>query len=453
MPRKNTIDIFVQKAIDKHGDKYCYDKVNYIDNKTKVIILCKIHGEFTQRPVSHIRGAGCPKCAKERNKLNTETFVKKAKKIHGESYCYELVDYINSKTPVKILCKHHGLFLQQPVVHLGKHGCPDCAKIIISSKNKSTTKDFIAKASKIHENKYNYSKTIYTKKDNKVLITCPIHGDFLQVASNHLSGYGCYDCGIDSIKNKQKLGNNKFIKKANIIHNNKYRYKNTIYTNTSTKITITCPIHGDFQQTPQVHLLGHGCQKCSPCKRRDTNDFINESNIVHNFKYNYDNVIFTKVDTKVDIICPTHGLYKQTPGHHLNGHGCPGCAKTGFDINKQGLLYFVKFDKKLAEFWKIGITNNNLKSRFRKDAKNIVMSYIWKFPIGKYAYMLEKLVLKKFKDYRYNYDVDNILLEYAGDTECFKQTLSHNTVCNFIKNHPITTKKAIDYTEWSIIDY
>ena len=138
--RSLTKEEFIKKAREVHGDKYDYSKVKYINNYTKVCIICPEHGEFWQNANSHLRGCGCPKCCNNGVKLTTEEFVKKARKIHGDKYDYSKVEYKNSHTKVCIICPEHGEFWQTPTSHLhGESGCPMCM-----GKNK-TFNDFVIK--------------------------------------------------------------------------------------------------------------------------------------------------------------------------------------------------------------------------------------------------------------------------------------------------------------------
>lgn len=125
--KKLTQEEFIKKAQKVHGDKYDYSKVDYKTNKDKVCIICPEHGEYIQRPDMHIYGQGCPRCKTDKLSSNKETFVEKARKIHGENkYDYSKVEYINAKTKVCIVCPIHGEFWQTPNVHLGGKGCPKC---------------------------------------------------------------------------------------------------------------------------------------------------------------------------------------------------------------------------------------------------------------------------------------------------------------------------------------
>ena len=129
--------------------------------------------------------------------------------------------------------------------------------------NRITTEQFIAKAKLKHGNKYDYSKTIYNHSTEKVKIICPIHGEFEQQASVHLFGCGCPKCGNKTIGDKKRIKVNTFFTKANKVHNNKYDYSKVKYKNINEKVTIICPIHGEFEQTPYHHLEGQGCPKCA----------------------------------------------------------------------------------------------------------------------------------------------------------------------------------------------
>lgn len=123
---------------------------------------------------------------------------------------------------------------------------------------KLTTNDFITKANKVHNNFYDYSKTIYSNAHTKVTITCPVHGDFTQKACNHINAsQGCPKCA-----NNERATVDEFILKANLVHNNFYTYTKTMYKNSHTPVIITCPDHGDFSQKPYVHLQNHRCPKC-----------------------------------------------------------------------------------------------------------------------------------------------------------------------------------------------
>lgn len=192
----------------------------------------------------------------------TLNFIEKAKEIHGDKYDYSKVKYINSKTKVCIICPEHGEFWQVANSHLRGHGCLSCYNKNRSQLQSCTKEKFIKKAIKIHGNKYDYSKVVYSNNRKKICVICPIHGEFWITPDSMIRGRGCKKCGIISAKNKNKMNQEEFIKRANEVHNNKYDYTDSVYINTDTKVKIICLEHGEFWQTPHHHLNGHGCSFC-----------------------------------------------------------------------------------------------------------------------------------------------------------------------------------------------
>ena len=190
--RKITTEDFIKKAIKIHGNKYDYSLVEYKNAISKVKIICPEHGFFEQTPNSHLSKSGCMKCGGRYSEQND--FLEKTKKIHGDIYDYNLVNYKNAKTKIKIICKKHGVFEQLPNSHLSGSGCPKCGKIN-SIKNQTILQtDFIDKCNLIHNHKYNYNLVDYKNCKIKVKIICPEHGIFDQLPDHHSRGVGCPEC-------------------------------------------------------------------------------------------------------------------------------------------------------------------------------------------------------------------------------------------------------------------
>lgn len=190
-------------------------------------------------------------------KLTTEEFIKRAKEVHGDKYDYSKVEYKNNHTKVKIICLIHGVFKQEPRMHLSGEGCVDC-----SGSRKKTTEEFIEQAIVQHGNKYDYSKVEYKNTNTKVKIICPIHGEFEQTPECHLMGQGCSACSDVRRANILRKTTEQFIEDARAVHGNKYDYSQVKYVNNRTKVKIICPEHGIFKQEPRLHLSGKGCQEC-----------------------------------------------------------------------------------------------------------------------------------------------------------------------------------------------
>lgn len=130
---KKTKDKFIKDAVAVHGNKYAYDEAEYIDSKTKIKIICKRHGVFMQTPDKHINSKeGCPLC-NGKPICNTESIIGRFKEVHGNKYDYSKVSYVNNKTKVEIICHNkdvsgneHGSFFQNVSHHIGGCGCPKC---------------------------------------------------------------------------------------------------------------------------------------------------------------------------------------------------------------------------------------------------------------------------------------------------------------------------------------
>lgn len=360
-----SIDELKKLAIEKHGNKYNYDKSIYINAKTKTTITCPTHGEFYQLWSAHIRGNGCIKCrnatASKTNTLTLQQFIDRANVIHSFKYCYSLTNYINKKHKVIIICPKHGEFTRIASEHLRGRGCPKCGtslsdseiqellikrntyyindnsvfckihgKMLFSvnefykqkgcpkcAKNKASFNDFINKANCIHGGIYEYSD--YKNLLEPVEILCRKHGPFTITPSSHLRGKRCEQCDIDDI-----------LAKLHIIHSNRYTY--TLKSKLkSSIISIICPRHGEFQQTLQNHMTGAKCRKCayddlSLNTRKTKEQFVNDAEMIHGKLYGYANAEYVNTDTPVSVICPKHGAFNIKPADHLNYCGCPQCS-------------------------------------------------------------------------------------------------------------------------------
>lgn len=217
MSKKMTFEGFLELTQKIHGKKYKYFKSTFVNSHTKMKIKCSIHGVFYQTPRKHVRSKqGCTHCAKKRigleKRLSEKEFLERANKIHSNAYDYGLVEYINGRAIIKIICKIHGLFKQKAHAHL-KNGCPKCADLETARlSSEKCGKTIITRFKKVHGNRYNYSLVDYKKIKIKVKIICKKHGIFKQTPTNHLAGAGCPQCNqskgenaIERILKKEKI--------------------------------------------------------------------------------------------------------------------------------------------------------------------------------------------------------------------------------------------------------
>jgi very-short-patch-repair endonuclease len=205
MSEKLTTTEFVQRAAVIHGNKYDYGKTIYgKDNKEKVTIICPIHGEFHQKPNSHLRGCGCVFCSGKYTS-NTNDFIKKAREIHGDKYDYSKSTYVSAHVPVIIRCPEHGVYKQKPNTHLNGSGCLKCGFVKTATSRRKSQAEFITEAKHIHGDLYDYSKTIYEGEHRKLQIICKKHGEFWQTPHLHLhrDSCGCPKCRLS--KGEQRI--------------------------------------------------------------------------------------------------------------------------------------------------------------------------------------------------------------------------------------------------------
>ena len=353
-------------------------------------------------------------------KVTTSDFIKRANEVHGNKYNYELTKYIAAVKNVTIICPEHGEFLQRPANHLSGRGCSECG-----GNKPLTIEKFIERARAEHGDRYDYTQVKFKSVENKITIICHKHGAFTQGVILHLKGFNCPKCGRESVAGKLSHTLERFIEDAERIHGNKYDYTEVEYKNALIKVKIICPVHGSFHQTPASHVRGVACSKCSDIiaadkRRLSTDQFVSRAQEVHGQKYDYSRANYVTSHGKVEIICPEHGAFWQSPATHTMGNkaGCPGCAISGFDQTKSALLYYLAVKTDSGEtLYKIGITNLTVRKRFPKiDLARIRVVKTWLYELGSDAAKREIAVLREFSDDLYT-GID--VLIGAGNSELF----------------------------------
>ena len=217
-----TTEEFIERAKLVHGDKYDYSKTEYKRNNEPVCIICKKHGEFWQKPCQHLSGEGCKICGYENRRRggNVEKFLEKARKVHGDKYSYDKMNFINSNNKIEIVCTKHGSFWQMPTKHIQGQGCPQCGIENRTEKHRVKSNDFITRAKELHGLKYDYSDVQFIEMDKKVKIICPRHGEFYQRPYDHLQGHACPKCANIESKTENEIYEYccEIIGRENIIH-------------------------------------------------------------------------------------------------------------------------------------------------------------------------------------------------------------------------------------------
>lgn len=267
MPKRKTQQEFIADAIAVHSDKYGYDRVKYVNNLTEVEIYCPVCKRYyPQKPKVHLNGHGCIYCAGNLPHT-TEEFKRKAKEVHGDRYIYDKSVYTSNKAKVIVTCRIHGDFPTTAYDFLQGHGCPDCGVDAVKKARRKPQDQFLAECRAVHGDRYDYSQTFYQGKRKKVTIICRKHGPFEQWPGDHLNGEGCSDCKFEKESAMQSKGKEDFIKDAISVHGNRYDYSQVNYVNNKTNVTVICPKHGPFEIMPQDHLQKlNGCPKCSCSK-------------------------------------------------------------------------------------------------------------------------------------------------------------------------------------------
>jgi hypothetical protein len=251
------------------GNKYDYSNVIWKGVDINIIVICLIHGQFEVRPADHKRGIGCKKCSKESriqyNKLDTDSFIKKSIQIWGNKYNYSKTNYIGSNNKVIIICDKHGEFEQLPSNHY-IYGCGICGReknvrrIELNEKSKN---NFEINSNNIHNNFYDYTKSVYIDAKTKVIVICKEHGEFNVSPNNHLRGKGCRKCGTIKMANSKIKPYKKYYDEFIKLYNDNYDYSCVEWKGSSYPISILCKKHGLFIVVPYLHQRGKGCPKCS----------------------------------------------------------------------------------------------------------------------------------------------------------------------------------------------
>jgi hypothetical protein len=323
-----------------------------------------------------------------------------------------------------------------------------------TNKRITNTKDWIDYVSKLHNNKYDYSKSVFIGAHKEITITCPIHGDFIQKANNHKYGRGCYRCS-----GRYKLHYSDFLERCNErVDMVKYKIVDGSFKNSEDKLEVICNIHGVFKITPHHFLNGKGCPVCKIDKIKDklssnTNEFIKKAKELHGNTYDYSLVEYKRSRYKVKIICHIHGLFEQTPNSHLSGQGCQKCGikrsadnsskfPVGWNITNwekaakrsknfdSFKVYIIRCWNDNEEFYKIGRTFQKISRRFHSKISmpynhEVITEII--FDNARDCFKNESYLKRINNQYKY---IPEIF--FNGRQECYKKLSEPFAFTNYI---------------------
>lgn len=309
-------------------------------------------------------------------RTTTAEFIDKAKKLHGNKYDYSKSEYITAKQKVKIICLVHGEFSAAPSHHLNGTGCPSCGRDKVAAARRSSTYEFIQKAKRRHGERYDYSKSVYGRSNDSLVIICPQHGEFLQRADNHLSGFGCPRCGRENLVESRKLLAHEFFSRCREAHDGRYEYPEQVYDGPDTLLKVICPDHGLFMAGARNHLWNkRRCPKCArliggDLRRIKPDVWIELARQTHGDRYEYDLTTFAGGAQLISMKCAKHGWFKQRGNRHLLGQGCPKCARERligrwkpetlsdeYGAEPCSFYYLYMFNEE-EKFFKVGISND-----------------------------------------------------------------------------------------------
>lgn len=368
---KLTQERVLEQFEEVHGDNFDYSNVVYIDTHTPVEVRCKKHDFiFHPTPKNHKNGAKCTICGREtqmqKARKSKEQFEKDVIEKYGDIYGFSLVEYINTKTPVKLVHKEFGVVEVRPDNLLDKS--------IYVHKNKRKTKStdretFIIEAIKVYGNKDDYTDTNIISSKHNIDIRCKKHDvTFNKTIGNYLSGCGCPSCSAENYRELRAIPKEDYYRRASERHDSKYTYVDD-YTTLSGVVTFICEEHGKQRKNAGSHMNGYGCKKC--------------------------NIEPIKVNKR-----SKEGYCKLSDG-------------------RSTMLYILKCSDENEEFYKIGKTFRKITKRYINSNMpyNIEIVYKYENPAD-FIWDLEEELHKKYKEYKYR-----PRQWFAGYSEAYKLNL------------------------------
>jgi hypothetical protein len=348
-------------------------------------------------------------------KLTREHALARFRETHGDQYDYSLVEYVDSRTKVVIVCRNHGRFKQGPSEHWKGQGCPPCARPRQTGAPARPFEKVEPRLIAAHNGKYTYDGSTYRDSNSKIRATCPLHGDFWTQVASHLRGkYGCPKCGDLASAQSRATDYEEWLRLARERYGDRFEYDAASW-NTHTNIGLKrfrfrCPDHGWQEMRPDYHLRAPmGCPQCGRMeggdkRRLTTEEFIARGRARFHGKYTYERTVYRSAAEKLIVTCPEHGDFWTLPNNHTAGHECARCVPGGFDPNLPAIVYYLRIDAPYGALYKIGITNLTVWQRYpyTSDQDRITILREWRYDLGADAAAHEREVLRKYEAYRYS---------------------------------------------------
>jgi len=336
---KLTTEEVIKRIKETHGDTYDLSKFVYTTQRSKSIFICKEHGEFLSQPKEVWGGTGCPICGKEKFVKpisNWDDVKQKILSIHGDVYDFDVTSYMGVGKEMGVTCRvHEHTWFPRPIELIIGHGCPKCRYVKSGEKLRTTVDDFIKRSRRTHGDRYDYSKVHQFKslKKENVTIICSIHGEFEQNPYSHFTGSNCPNCVLDNMSDNLTTPWSEVLKSFLEVHGDKYEYHSGNYVNSSSRIEIVCPEHGQFEQNVTSHKHGQGCPKCgrdriSSSLTTPWEEVLESFRKTHRDEYSYNPESYTLLESPMEMVCKKHGRFEQTPKNHRMGSGCPVCKSS-----------------------------------------------------------------------------------------------------------------------------
>jgi hypothetical protein len=313
-----TTEEYIKSCKIAHGDVYDYSKTIYKHSLSPVVITCKKHGDFNAIASAHKSGGGKCRICSERSPKSKLEYIKLLNEVHNSSYEYPLSQEFHSHKKLSIICKIHGQFRIRLSCHVQGQGCTQCNIDESGFLQHEKTIERIESSNFVIG--IFYKDTVHSYKFH-----CSTHGDYYKSPQLIRAGFsGCPNCAVNAMKPLEYYQDYLYEKTSGAITiktNEEFPCQSRIYT-------FICSTHGEFRKRLDFVIKHTYCKKCGRNGRMTEEEFKKRANEIHNYEFDYCNSIYKNYDHALEIICKKHGSFFQTPNSHLSGSACPKCSSS-----------------------------------------------------------------------------------------------------------------------------